>query len=215
MRFVNTITKHMSAVPQKVTGFDSVGPKIHPSHKSSIICEIKSNSHSNLNPSPPLPPKFSPPPTPTPSTATATSFSIFKWINLENPHQQTLNELSPDLNEEVDQKIRQILHKCFFVAFVSYIFVVVHDLVSHQEPVKALQSIIALLIMFHLIRWLMLPRVSLGLVHDYVFIMAMATSLTLDWTTSGHVNAEVLGFGIVLLTTTTLQGQWPVAGKSR
>ena len=175
----------MSGVPQKVTGFDSVGPKIHPSPKSSIISEmIKSE--------------------PTPS------FSIFKWINLENPHQHTVNELSPDLHEEVDQKVRRILHKSLLISFASSLCVFVHDLVSHQEPVKALQSIIALLTMLHLIGWLMLPRVSLGLVHDYVFIMAMATSLTLDWTTSGHVNAEVLSFGIVLLTTTTLPFKGPL-----
>jgi len=64
--------------------------------------------------------------------------------------------------------------------------------------------------MSHLIGWLVLQRVSLGLVHDYVFIMAMATSLTLDWTTSGDIDAEVLSFGIVLLTTTTLPFKGPL-----
>ena len=52
--------------------------------------------------------------------------------------------------------------------------------------------------------FVMSTRVDLGLVHDYIFIIAMATSLTLDWTTSGHVNTEVLGFGIVLITKITL-----------
>ena len=37
-----------------------------------------------------------------------------------------------DLIEEVDQKVRRILHKCLVVAFVSSICVVVYDLVSHH-----------------------------------------------------------------------------------
>ena len=52
--------------------------------------------------------------------------------------------------------------------------------------------------------FVMSTRVDLGLVHDYIFIMAMAIVLTLDWTTRGHVNGEVLGFGITFVTTITL-----------
>ena len=51
---------------------------------------------------------------------------------------------------------------------------------------------------------------GLGLVHDYIFIMAMANVLTLDWTTRGHVNGEVLGFGIIFVTTTTLPFKGPL-----
>jgi len=50
----------------------------------------------------------------------------------------------------------------------------------------------------------MSTRFDLGLIHDYIFIMAMAIVLTLDWTTRGHVNGEVLGFGITFVTTITL-----------
>ncbi|GMI52944.1 hypothetical protein ScalyP_jg766 [Parmales sp. scaly parma] len=58
--------------------------------------------------------------------------------------------------------------------------------------------------------FVMSTRVDLGLVHDYVFLMAMAIFFTMDWTTRGHVNAEVLGFGIVLVSITTLPFKGPL-----
>ena len=134
---------------------------------------------------------------PTPPTPTS---SFFKWIIIENPHQQTLKELSPDLNEEVGQKVRRLLSNSSLMLFFVCCIVVGYKLsTSGKLPPQVIVTTLTVAVGF-----VMSTRVDLGLVHDYIFIIAMATSLTLDWTTSGHVNTEVLGFGIVLITKITL-----------
>ena len=182
--------------PVTISTMASIVP-LAPLVQSSIMSEtIKSEpSHSNFHP---LHPKFSPLPT-------ATSFSIFKWINIENPHQQTLNELSPDLNEEVGQKVRRLLSKTSLMLFFVCCIVVGYQLSTSGEIKPQLITTLAAAAGF-----VMSTRFDLGLVHDYISIIAMANVLILDWTTLGHVKGEAIGLGIVLITTTTLPFKGPL-----
>ena len=140
--------------------------------------------------------KTSPPPTP----PTPTSSSFFRRFNLENPHQQMLNELSPDLSEVVDQAVRRFLSiSCLTLFFVCCIVDAYTLSTSGKLKIPRIVSTLTFAAGF-----VMSTRFDLGLIHDYIFIMAMAIVLTLDWTTRGHVNGEVLGFGITFVTTITL-----------
>ena len=97
-------------------------------------------------------------------------------------------------------KVRRLLSNSSLMLFFVCCIVVGYKLsTSGKLPPQVIVTTLTVAVGF-----VMSTRVDLGLVHDYIFIIAMATSLTLDWTTSGHVNTEVLGFGIVLITKITL-----------
>jgi len=111
-----------------------------------------------------------------------------------------LNELSPDLSEVVDQAVRRFLSiSCLTLFFVCCIVDAYTLSTSGKLKIPRIVSTLTFAAGF-----VMSTRFDLGLIHDYIFIMAMAIVLTLDWTTRGHVNGEVLGFGITFVTTITL-----------
>ena len=133
--------------------------------------------------------------------------SFFERFSLENPHQQTLNELSPDLNEAIDQAFRRLLSNlCLITLFSGFIGVGYH--VSTTDEIKPPGVLCWLAVAAG---WVMLSTgVDLGLVHDYLFIAAMAMCLTMDWTTRGQVIGESLGVGIAYISTTTLPFKGPL-----
>ena len=140
---------------------------------------------------------------PTPPTPTS---SFFKWIIIENPHQQTLKELSPDLSEVVGQAVRRFLSN-FSSMFLFVCCIVVGYILSTSGklPILGIVSTLTMAVGF-----VMSTRFDLGLIHDYIFILAMAIVLTFDWTTRGHANGESVGVGIAFISTTNLPFKGPL-----
>jgi len=133
--------------------------------------------------------------------------SFFERFSLENPHQQTLNELSPDLNEAIGQAFRRLLSNlCLMALFVCCIIVGYHVTKTNEINPQGVLNTLAVAA-----GWVMLSTgVDLGLVHDYLVISAMALCLTMDWTTRGQVIGESLGVGIAYISATTLPFKGPL-----